>query len=131
MNFEQIVEYLETNGWPVERLGEQTARSRFTGDARSFPFFVHTDSTYLTLLCVPYARLPVEEPRAKALMDRLLHMNRDLNMAKFAVDDDGDVVLAVDYPLADLDESEVRDALDMLSYYANKHWVEVNALAGK
>ncbi|MBI5536608.1 MAG: YbjN domain-containing protein [Deltaproteobacteria bacterium] len=129
MNFEQILAYLQADGWPIERLGTNTARSRFKGRARSFPFFVHTDATYLTLLCVPYARLPAEELRAKALMDRLLHLNRELNMAKFAVDDDGDVVLAVDYPLADLDNSEVRDALDVMSFYADKHWEEVSALA--
>ena len=131
MNFEQIITYLQANGWPVERLGENTARSRFKGRARTFPFFVHADPTYMTLLCVPYARLPAEDARAKVLMDRLLHMNRDLNMAKFAVDDDGDVVLAVDYPLETLIESEVRDARDVMSFYADKHWEEVSELAGK
>lgn len=129
MNFEQILEYLQANQWPVERLGESTARSRFDGTSRSFPFFVHTDSTYLTLLCVPYARLPGEEGRANTLLDRLLGINRELMMAKFAVDDDGDIVLSVEYPLADLQISEVRDALSVLCFYAEKHWEEVSGLA--
>ena len=48
-------------------------------------------------------------------------------MAKFSVDEDGDVVLSVEYPLADLDPSEVRDAIDVLSFYAEKYRVEVQA----
>lgn len=129
MNFEQILAYLQTHGWPVELLSENTARSRFAGSSRTFTFFVHSDGNYLTLLCVPYARLPADEPRARQLMDRVLHMNREMNMAKFSVDDDGDVVLSVDYPIAELQETEVRDTLDVLSYYADKHWEEVSRIA--
>jgi hypothetical protein len=129
MNFEQILEYLQANQWPVERLSGNSARSRFAGKTRSFPFFVHADTTYLTLLCVPYARLPGEESRANALMDRLLGINRELMLAKFAVDDDGDVVLSVEYPLGDLQASELRDALNVLSFYAEKHWDEVASMA--
>ena len=129
MNFEQILGHLQANNWPVQRLSENSARSWFAGNTRTFPFFVHADLTYFTLLCVPYARLPADEPRASKLMDRLLHLNRELLMAKFSVDDDGDVVLSVEYPVAELDESEVRDALDALSHYADKHWEEVSSLS--
>lgn len=130
MNFEQILAYLQTHGWPVEHLSENTARSRFAGTSRTFTFFVHSDGNYLTLLCVPYTRLPADEARARKLMDRVLHLNREMNMAKFSVDDDGDVVLSVDYPIAELQETEVRDTLDVLAYYADKHWEEVSRLAG-
>jgi hypothetical protein len=129
MNFEQILEYLQANQWPIERLSGNTARSRCDGKTRSFPFFVHADSTYMILLCVPYARLPGEEARANKLMDRLLGINRELMLAKFAVDDDGDIVLSVEYPLADLQVSELRDALNVLGFYAEKHWDEVSSMA--
>ena len=39
----------------------------------------------------------------------------------------GDVILSVEYPLADLDPSEVRDAVDVLSFYAEKYRAEVHA----
>jgi hypothetical protein len=48
-----------------------------------------------------------------------------MNLAKFSVDEDGDVVLSVEYRRDDLDASEVRDALDVLSFYAEKHYPEI------
>ncbi len=129
MNFEEILSYLQANGWPLERLSDSTARSAFSGSTRSFPFFVHVDPVFITLAAVPFVRLPSDEPAAKRLMDRLLHLNREINLAKFSVDDDGDVVLSVEYPLANLDASELRDALDALCYYADQTWNEVSRLA--
>ena len=129
MNFEQILEYLQANGWPIERLGQLTARSGFSGSDRHFSFFVHVDQVFVTLAAVPYARLPVDDASAQKLMNRLLHLNREINFAKFSVDDDGDVVLSVEYPISHLDVSELRDALDVLVFYANRHWKEVAALA--
>ena len=49
-------------------------------------------------------------------------------MAKFSVDEDGDVVLSVEYPIEDLDPSEIRDAVDVLSFYAEKYGKEVEDL---
>ncbi len=65
------------------------------------------------------------------MVTRLLELNRDMNMAKFSIDEDDDVVLSVEYPLADLDPSEVRDAVDVLSFYADKYFAEVAKLAGE
>jgi hypothetical protein len=52
-----------------------------------------------------------------------------MNMAKFSIDEDDDIVLSVEYRLADLDPSEVRDAVDVVSFYADKYHVEVSRLA--
>ena len=42
--------------------------------------------------------------------------------------DDLDVVLSVEYPSEELDRSEFDDALDVLSYYADRHYDELRAL---
>jgi hypothetical protein len=39
------------------------------------------------------------------------------------------VVLSVEYRLEDLDPSEVRDAIDVLSFYAEKYQPEMRRLA--
>ena len=129
MTKDQITAHLRQEGWPLEALGEATFRTRFRGEHRAFSFFLHVDATYMSLSVVPYVRLPAVPEVAERLMVRLLRLNRDINLARFSVDDEGDVVLSVDYPLADLDPSEVKDALDVLSFYAEKHWEEVQALA--
>ena len=45
-----------------------------------------------------------------------------------ALDEDGDVILSVELPLTDLDASEIRDALDVLSVYAERHQGELRQL---
>ena len=72
---------------------------------------------------------PKNEDCALQLYRHLLRLNREMNMAKFAIDDDADVVLTVELPTENLDESEFKDALDALSYYADRHYVEVLNLA--
>ncbi len=129
MKLDEVRTCMETDGWPVEPLSEVTMRSRFRGGTRIFPLFIHFEPPFITFAVIPFAKLPGDLDAGDALMKRLLQLNREINMAKFSVDDDGDVVLSVEYKLADLDPSEVRDAVDVLSFYAEKHHVEVSRLA--
>jgi len=131
MTFDEVVDYMRADHWPIEPLQELTFRTSFRAQLRSFPFFVHVDGSHIILAAVPYVRIPSDGVSADQLMDRLLHMNREMNLAKFSVDDDGDVVLSVEWPMAELDPSELRDALDVLTYYANDFWPEIAKLAGE
>lgn len=131
MRFDEIVDYMRADSWPIEPLRELTFRTSFRGRLRSFTFFVHVDGTHIILAAVPYVRIPPDPAVADRLMDRLLHMNREMNLAKFSVDDDGDVVLSVEWPMAEMDTSELRDALDVLTYYADSYWPEIARLAGE
>ena len=150
MNLEDVRDCLEKEGWPVDMVSDTTMRSRFRSGERIFPLFVHLEPggaearppddaapprsgrsrepAYATFAVIPFAKLPQDES-GDILADRLLVLNREMNMAKFSVDEDGDVILSVEYPLADLDPSEVRDAIDVLSYYAEKYRAEIHAAA--
>ena len=150
MNLEDVRAFLQNEGWPVDMVSDVTMRSRFRSGDRIFPLFVHVDegratspppdgaappptrpheTAYATFAVIPFAKLPPDES-GDILADRLLVLNREMNMAKFSVDEDGDVILSVEYPLADLDPSEVRDAIDVLSFYAEKYRAEIHAAAG-
>jgi len=129
MTFDEILDQLKSDGWPLQRLSDSTARCSFRGELRTFSFFVHHDGSYLSMAAVPYLRLPLNDAQAEVLMDRLLHLNREITFAKFSVDDDGDVVLSVEYPLTDMDPSELHDAVDVLTFYANRYWAELEILA--
>lgn len=116
-------------GYSVERIAHDTFRSRFGVGDRVLPFLFRVDPTgYIQLAVVPYIKSPKQQDQAKRLYDRLLELNHSLLMAKLSIDDDLDVVLSVEYPTRELDESEVVDALDTLSYYANAHYEELSAL---
>lgn len=121
---------LERGGWPCERVADGLWRSLFQGRVASFPFFVRVDPAgWVNFAIVPFLKSPAEPPRATRLYARILQLNHQLLMAKFSIDDDLDVVLSVEYPTRELDESEFVDALDVLSYYAERHYDELRALS--
>ena len=126
---DQVEELLAKDGWPFERVDDATWRSGFRGDVNSFRFFVRLTENWIFFTIVPFVVAPKHESQALALYRHLLKLNREINMAKLAIDDDGDVVLTVELPTENLDESEFKDALDALSYYADKHYLEVLNLA--
>lgn len=129
MNLDEIRTCLTADGWPVEELSKTTLQSRFRGKARIFPMLVHVDGAYVAFSVLPYARAPEDADDAEELLKQLLRFNRQMNLAKFSLDEDDDVVLSVEYRMADLDPSEVRDAVDVVSFYADKYYADVDKLA--
>jgi hypothetical protein len=148
MTLDEVRACLEKDGWPVDVVSDVTMRSRFRSGDRVFPLFVHLEQvgppgqedtpppsrsaaprlTYASFAVIPFARLPADET-GDLVADRLLSLNHEMNLAKFSLDEDGDVILSVEYPLADLDPSEVRDAVDVLSFYAEKYRAEIQGAA--
>ena len=121
---------LHEGGWPCDQINEDTYRSHFRGKRASFPFFVRIDPAgYVCFAIVPFLKSPEKQERSAKLYGRLLELNQSLLMAKFSIDDDLDIVLSVEYPFAQLDRSEFDDALDVLSYYADRHYDELRALS--
>jgi len=122
---------LQEGGWPCDRISDDTWRSHFRGRNASFPFYVRLDPQgYVCFVIVPFVKTPEDSQQSASLYRRLLELNQSLLMAKFSIDDDLDVVLSVEYPSGELDRSEFDDALDVLSYYADRHYDELRALAG-
>jgi len=118
-------------GWPCERLGEGMWRSHFRGRKGRFPVLIrHDPAGYVTFAIVPFLKSPQDQGVAAVLYQRLMQLNHGLLMAKFCIDDDLDVVLSAEYPTAHLDRSEFRDALDVISFYADQHLAELQALVG-
>jgi hypothetical protein len=128
MTFDEVRACLERDGWPVDTVSDVTMRSRFRSGDRIFPVYIHLEPGYVTFAVIPFSKLPHDEV-GDTMAERLLALNREMNLAKFSVDEDDDVVLSVEYPIEDLDPSEVRDAVDVLSFYAEKYRAEVHALS--
>src|SRR5262245_24209882 len=129
MNVDEISACLTKDGWPVDVLSSAVLQSRFRGKARVFPMLIQVGEAFVTFAVLPFARAPEDSEDAEVLLRRLLQFNRQMNLAKFSIDEDDDVVLSVEYRLADLDPSEVRDAVNVVSYYADKYYAEVSKLA--
>ena len=125
-----IPELLRSSGWPCDRITKDTWRSHFRGRRASFPFYLRLDpGGFITFAVIPYLRSPEDPERAAELYASLLRLNHSMVMAKFSIDDDLDVMLSVEYPVAFLDRSEFDDALDVLAYYADHHYEDLARLA--
>src|SRR5438045_1315093 len=129
LSTQRVEQLLALDGWPFERVDDHTWRSGFRGEVNSFRFFVRLTDNWIFFTIVPFVVAPRTEVAALGLYRQLLKLNREINMAKFAIDDDADVVLTVELPTENLDEGEFKDALDALSYYADRHYLDVLNLA--
>lgn len=124
---ESVERMLRDGGWRFERLTDLTWRCHFRGKHGRFPIFIRVDTrlNFIHFAVVPYLRSPSDLEVASRLYLRLLELNQSLMMAKFAIDDDLDVILSVEYPFANLDPSELRDSLEALAHYADGHAQEL------
>ncbi len=129
---ETVEEFLTRDGWHFERVPDgnvPTWRSGFRGEVAPFRFYVRLTENWIFFIINPFV-LPAKSPEAAlSLHKRLLRLNQDMTLAKFALDQDDDVVLTVEFPTESIDYSEFKDALDVLSYYADRHYLEVLNLA--
>ncbi len=126
----KIEAFLRGKGWPVTPLGPDTWRSSFRGSRGTLPLILRVEEGWVKLTVIPIARMPADPQRAEGLYQRLLRLNDEIMMARFSLDEDGDVLLSVEFPVADCDASEIQDSLDVLTFFAEKHQPEIKELVG-
>ncbi len=124
----KIERHLQALAWPVIALGPRTWRSSFRSRRGAFPLVIQVEAEFCRLMVLPIVRLPADAEKAERLYHRLLRLNGEMLLARFSLDEDGDVVLSVEFPTDDMDASELRDALDVLSVYAERHRGELRQL---
>jgi hypothetical protein len=127
-DIEKVEGHLASLGWPVIALATGTWRSSFRGKLCAFPLVIQVEDGWCKLQVLPIVRLPGDPDRAEKLYHKLLKLNGELMLARFSLDEDGDVILSVELPLSDLDASEIKDSLDVLSVYAERHQAELRQL---
>jgi len=124
----KIEEHLKGLGWPVTRIAAGTLRSSFRAGNSTFPLVVQFEGDWVRLMVLPITRMPADPATAETLYAKLLQLNGDMMLARFSLDEDGDVLLSAEFPIADLNPSEIKDALDVITYYAQKYQPEIRAL---
>ena len=132
MNRDEVERYLLADGWPCQTLDDSTFISGFSArdqerEQERFRLFVRVTEDWLCLTIVPFVTAPAEQSAAQVLYRRLLELNHELTLAKFAIDAQN-VILTVELPLEELSPSQLRDGLDAIVYYANAHYAELLSL---
>jgi hypothetical protein len=124
-----IEAYLTREKEGFEKLDPQTWISIYRGETNSFRVLTHLAKEWLLLTIYPYVTAPQGKENRLALYSHLLELNHEMNLAKFCLDEDGEVVLSVEFPTENLDDSEFRDGFQILSYYADKYYLDILNLA--
>ena len=107
------------------RIRPQAAEEGAEGKPAALPpFFAELSENWLLLSMLPM--LGRGSYRADDLGRRLLARNREMRLAKFALDKDGAVVLCAELPTESLDASEVADAVRRMTAYARRFLADVS-----
>jgi hypothetical protein len=113
----------ETTTIDATTLGIRPPASMDAGGRPLPPFVVQWAANWVVLSIVPV--IAPGEYRAEDLGRRLLMANRDMRLAKFALDSSHAVLLCAELPTESLDYSEVENALTRMVHYARRFRAEL------
>ena len=115
----EIDGFFNTYGWDFRQEGEDLFRTGFVGDVGHFDVWLRVTEDWLFFSIQPYIPLFEGKAHGTEVLSLLLYANHELSLAKFALDEDGDLVLAVELPAKGFGYSHFADALTALSHYAD------------
>lgn len=119
LSSEKLETWLTEMGWPATRHDGRTLVCRHETSEGKVAVFVRLLDNWLVASVVPF--LPTKNDVSFELTRWLLRQNRDMNQSKFALDEDGDVVLTAELPTESLDPGEAQGALAELLDQAVRH----------
>lgn len=126
---EEIPQFFQAYGWQFERSGEGLYRTGFVGDSGHYEIWVRVTDQWVYFTINPFVERPDGRSHGEEVLTLLLQANHEVNMAKFALDEDGDVLLAVELPCESFGYSHFADALTALSHYADLYRERFEAAA--
>lgn len=117
MDVETVRGWLERLDYEVKDEGPKTLRvfPRRPGNESLPPYFIQCSEHWLLLSLLPVLSSRIQP--SPELPRRLLLLNRDMRIAKFAQGSQGEVVLCAELPTESLDFPEFADATERLVKY--------------
>ena len=89
---ETIESYFDQYGWTYEQLDETHFLTGFSSDVvDSFAIYITLTPNWVYFAITPFVEAPQDPQCERRLYGHLLRLCQQINMAKFAVDSDGDV----------------------------------------
>lgn len=122
---ETIEEYFERYEWSYNRTSDNTWVTGVRTQVASFRIFIRITDNWIYFVINPYVVSPSDIGGRLRVYFTILRYNLDMNMAKFGLDSDGDLFLAVELPTENFMFSHFADALNGLSHYAEKLYSEI------
>ncbi|MBZ0320789.1 MAG: YbjN domain-containing protein [Anaerolineae bacterium] len=126
---ETIEEYFSRYEWSYTRSSENTWITGVRTSVSSFRIFIRLSEHWIYFVINPFVVAPPNAEDRLRFYYHVLRLNLDMNMAKFGLDSDGDLFLAVELPTENFGYSHFADALNGVSHHAERLYSEVFNLA--
>ncbi len=126
---ESIEEFFERYSWSYTRSSENTWITGVRTSVSSFRIFIRLSEHWVYFVINPFVVAPQNPEDRLRVYYHILRLNLDMNMAKFGLDSDGDIFLAVELPTENFEYSHFADALNGISHHAERLYSDVFNLA--
>ena len=123
---EEVGSFFDAYGWQYERRDSAVFRTGFSGESGHYDIWLKVTDAWVYFAINPYVPLPAGGEHGETTLQVLLKANHELNLAKFAVDDEGDVLLSVEMPSEDFGYVHFAEALTALAHYADDYRNRIN-----
>lgn len=124
-----VESYFGEYGWSFETLGPGVWRTGFRGNESSYAIYLRLTDSWLYMTISPFVPQPTDRECEHRTFEAMLQFNREMNLAKFVLDEDDDVTLTVELPIAALSYPVFAEGLTALAYYADDAYPELLELA--
>ena len=121
---------LEKRAWSPRQLDEHTLRCTLDSEAGEIRLVLRHAGPWLYLAVLPFLDPAEVRPWGTGkfpprFLGRILAVNFNLTLVKFALDDDGDLTLRAELPTESMQVAEVEIALDLLVGVTQQYRVPV------
>lgn len=116
-----VHEYLVLAGLTLTRDGTSTWRGSIETWGEDLPLVVRVSQHWLLFEVDPFLPAPADGALPEPLQAELLRMNRELQLVKFGLSEDGTVVLTGELPTEHLELAEVMMVLQAITSCVEEH----------
>ncbi|MFN3267229.1 MAG: YbjN domain-containing protein [Deinococcales bacterium] len=129
VNAQTIERFFAKYQWSFETIADGVWRTGFKGENGFFTIYMRLTDAWLYMTISPFVPAPQLEKARIQTMEAMLNFNREMNLAKFVLDEDEDVTLTVELPLSALRYEVFSEGLTALAYYADDIYPDMLELA--
>ena len=122
---EDLAPFFQSYGWTYEQRDPSIFRTGFVGETGPYDIWLKVTGNWVYFAINPYVPKP-ERGHGPETLHAVLKANHELNLAKFALDEDGDVLLLVELPYDGFCYTHFADALTALAHYADDYRVRID-----
>ena len=119
LGVQDVKAILDERAWSPRQLDEHTLRCTLESDAGEIRLVVRHAGPWIYLAVLPFLEAAELKPWGSGkypprFLGRILAVNYNLTLVKFALDDDGDLTLRAELPTESMQRGEIEVALDLL-----------------